>query len=70
MRDVEDELHVHGRVRHAGTTSMDDRDQSAVQLVHVALREEPASPASLVLHLRERERERERERQTQRERHT
>lgn len=50
--DVEDELHVHGSLRHTSATSMDDGDQSAVQLVHVALREEPASGASLVLHLR------------------
>lgn len=58
MHDVEDELHVHGGLRHAGAPSMDDGDQSAVQLVHVALGEESAPGAGLVLHLGERERER------------
>lgn len=42
MCDVEDELHVHGSLWYTSTTSMDDRDQSAVQLIHVALREELA----------------------------
>lgn len=49
--DVKDELHVHGSLRYARAASVDDGDQSAVQFVHVALREEPASAASLVLHL-------------------
>lgn len=49
--DVKDELRVHGRLRYARAASVDDGDQSAVQFVHVALREEPASAASLVLHL-------------------
>lgn len=49
--DVKDKLHVHGSLWYTGATSMDDGDQSAVQFVHVALREEPASTASLVLHL-------------------
>lgn len=50
--DVEDELHVHGSLGDTGAPAMDDGDQSAVQLVHVALREEPAPAARLVLHLR------------------
>ena len=50
--DVEDELHVHSSLWDTSTTSVDDGDQSAVQLVHVALREEPTSAAGLVLHLR------------------
>lgn len=49
--DVKDELHVQGGLRYARAASVDDGDQSAVQFVHVALREEPASAASLVLHL-------------------
>lgn len=49
--DVKDELHVHGGLGDAGAASMDDRDQSAVQLVHVALGEELASAAGLVLNL-------------------
>lgn len=52
VSDVEDELHVHGSLRHAGATSVDDGDQGAVQLVHVALREQPSCAAGLVLHLR------------------
>lgn len=51
MCNVKDELQVHGSLWYTGATSMDDGDQSAVQFVHVALREEPASTASLVLHL-------------------
>lgn len=50
--DVEDKLHVHGSLGDTSTTSVDDGDQSPVQLVHVVLREQPASRASLVLHLR------------------
>lgn len=50
--DVEDKLHVHGSLWNTSTTSVDDGDQSAVQLVHVVLREQSASRASLVLHLR------------------
>lgn len=53
MCDVKDELHVHGSLWYTSTPSMDDRDQSVVQFIHVALREEPASTASLVLHLGE-----------------
>lgn len=49
--NVKDKLHVHGGLGDAGTASMDDRDQGAVQLVHVALGEELASAAGLVLHL-------------------
>lgn len=52
--DVEDELHVHGGLRDTRAASVDDGDQGAVQLVHVALREEAASAAGLVLHLRAR----------------
>lgn len=52
VRDVEDELHVHGGLRDAGAASVDDGDEGAVQLVHVALGEELASAAGLVLHLR------------------
>lgn len=51
MCDVENELHVHGGLGHAGTPSVDDGDQRAVQLVHVALGQQPASAAGLVLHL-------------------
>lgn len=49
--DVENELHVHGSLRYAGTASVDDGDQRAVQFVHVALGQQPASAAGLVLHL-------------------
>ncbi len=49
--DVEGELHVHCSLWNACATSVDDGDQSAVQLVHVALREEASSTAGLVLHL-------------------
>lgn len=49
--DVEDQLHVHGSLRYAGTPSVNDGNQSAVHLVHVALGEEPASGPRLVLHL-------------------
>lgn len=49
--DVKDELHVHGSLWDAGAASVDDGDQGAVQLVHVALGEELTSAASLVLHL-------------------
>lgn len=52
MSDVEDELHVHGGLRYAGATAVDDGNQGAVQLVHVALREESTSATGLVLHLR------------------
>ena len=51
MRDVEEELHVHGDLGHAGTAAVDDGDQGAVQVVHVALGEQPAPRARLVLHL-------------------
>lgn len=51
VRDVENELHVHGSLGNAGATSMDDGDQRAVQFVHVALGQQPASGAGLVLHL-------------------
>lgn len=49
--DVEHELHVHGSLGYAGTASVDDGDQRAVQFVHVALGQESATAASLVLHL-------------------
>lgn len=49
--DVEKELHVHGSLWYAGTPSVDDGDERAVQFVHVALGQQPASTASLVLHL-------------------
>lgn len=49
--DVEDELHVHGSLWDTSAASMNDGDQGAVQLVHVALREEFSSRACLVLHL-------------------
>lgn len=49
--DVEYELHVHGSLWHAGAPAVDDGDQRAVQFVHVALGQQPASTASLVLHL-------------------
>lgn len=52
MSDEEDELHVHGGLRYAGATAVDDGNQGAVQLVHVALREESTSATGLVLHLR------------------
>lgn len=55
VRNVKDELHVHGGLRDAGAASVDDGDQGAVQLVHVALGEELASAAGLVLHLRARQ---------------
>lgn len=51
VRDVENELHVHGSLGNAGATSVDDGDQRAVQFVHVALGQQPASGAGLVLHL-------------------
>lgn len=51
VRNVKDELHVHGGLGDAGAASVDDGDQGAVQLVHVALGEELASAAGLVLHL-------------------
>lgn len=35
--DVEDKLHVHGCLWYAGQASVDDGDQSIVQLVHIAL---------------------------------
>lgn len=53
MSDVESELHVHGRLGHAGAPSVDDGDQRAVQFVHVALGQQPAPTAGLVLHLQE-----------------
>lgn len=49
--DVENELHVHGSLGYAGTPSVDDGDQRAVQFIHVTLGQQPASTASLVLHL-------------------
>lgn len=49
--DVEKELQVHGRLGHAGAAPVDDGDQSAVQLVHVALGQQAATAAGLVLHL-------------------
>lgn len=50
MHNVENKLHVHRTLWNTGTTSMNDRYQSAVKLIHVALRKEPSSRTSLVLH--------------------
>lgn len=57
MCDIEHELHVHGSLWHTCTLPMDDRDQSAVHLIHVALWEKTAFGASLVLHLRKNSKE-------------
>ena len=49
---VVDKLDIHGYLWHTGSASVDDGNEGAVQLVHVALGKEPASRARLVLHLR------------------
>lgn len=49
--DVEEKLHVHGLMGDTGASSVDDGNQGPVQIVHILLRQEVATRASLVLNL-------------------